>query len=94
MKFIFPQNYHFQSKLFGLIDYSTAVFDIVYGIIVFGILNFLFDSFQLKLSLFIIFVLPVFIVSLTGFYRESIISVFIYMFNFIKNRKIYFYEKN
>lgn len=94
MKFIFPQNYHFQAKLFGLIDYGTAIFNMVYTILVFSILNFLFTSFQVKLSLLIIFVLPVFIISLTGFYRESIVSVLAYMIKFIINRKIYFYEKN
>ena len=25
MKFIFPQNYRFQTKLFGFIDYPTAI---------------------------------------------------------------------
>jgi len=94
LKFIFPQNYQFQTKLFGLVDYGTAIFDIVYTILVFSILNFLFSSFQIKLSLLIIFVLPVFIISLTGFYRDSIISVLCYITKFIVNRKIYFYEKN
>ncbi len=65
MKFIFPQNYHFQPKLFGLIDYGTAFFNIVYAISIFGILNLFFDSFQIILSLLIILVLPVFIISLT-----------------------------
>ena len=94
IRFIFPQNYHFESKLFGIIDYSTAVFDVVYGISVFGILNLLIPNFELKLCLFIILVLPILIISFTGFYRESFLSVFLYIFKFIKNRKIYFYEKN
>ena len=29
MKFIFPQNYDFSSKLFGFIDYSTAIMDLL-----------------------------------------------------------------
>ena len=29
MKFIFPQNYNFKSKLFGVIDYSTAIFNVI-----------------------------------------------------------------
>ena len=29
MKFIFPQNYDFKSKLFGLFDYSTIILNLV-----------------------------------------------------------------
>ena len=28
LKFIFPQNYNFNNKLFGTIDYTTAIFNI------------------------------------------------------------------
>ena len=51
MKFIFPQNYNFKNKLLGIIDYSTAFFNIFWYVIIFilyifllktGILKFLF----------------------------------------------------
>ena len=35
MKFIFPQNYNFNSKLLGFIDYTTVILNIIWGIIVF-----------------------------------------------------------
>ena len=30
MKFIFPQNYNFKSKLFGTFDYSTIIINIIF----------------------------------------------------------------
>ena len=51
MKFIFPQNYNFHSKLFGFLDYSTAIFNIICWVIVF-IINKLFIN---DLSSFYIF---------------------------------------
>ena len=30
MKFIFPQNYCFKNKLFGIIDYSTLILNIIW----------------------------------------------------------------
>ena len=36
MKFIFPQNYNFKNKLFGIIDYSSLIFNIIfYGLFFF-----------------------------------------------------------
>ena len=32
MKFIFPQNYDFKSKLFGFIDYTTVILNIIWGV--------------------------------------------------------------
>ena len=30
MKFIFPQNYNFDNKLLGFIDYTTVILNIVF----------------------------------------------------------------
>ena len=42
MKFIFPQNYNLNTKLLGIIDYSVAIADLVWGIFVFFLINSLF----------------------------------------------------
>ena len=34
MKFIFPQNYNFKNKLLGIIDYPTAIFNVIYFFII------------------------------------------------------------
>ena len=93
MKFIFPQNYKFRTKLFGLIDYQSAILNVVWGGIVFLILNFLFTTLKLKIFLFIVFVFPVFIFSIVGINGENIINVIIYMSKFIIRPKLIFYSK-
>ena len=39
MTFIIPQNYNFKSKLFGIVDYPTAIFNLVFFILLFLILK-------------------------------------------------------
>ena len=93
MKFIFPQNYNFKPKLFGFIDYSIAILNIFYWIFLYCLLNIIFTNLTLKISLFIIFALPVFILSVVGIHKENVISVVSYIIKFVANRKIYFYGK-
>ena len=42
MKFIFPQNYKFNTKIFGLINYQTAILNVIWDSLVFLILNMIF----------------------------------------------------
>ena len=70
MKFIFPQNYDFSTKLLGLIDYSTAILNIVWSGIVFIIINIIFRSINIKIFLFIIFSFPVLLFSIIGINRR------------------------
>lgn len=93
MKFIFPQNYKFRSKIFGVIDYQSAILLVVWGGLVYLILNFLFRNLKLKIFLFITFVLPVLIFSVVGISGENIINVIIYMSKFILKPKLIFYGK-
>ena len=69
MHFIFPQNYNFKNKIFGFIDYTTAIVNVIWYLIIFGILK------------------------LFPFNNENIIYFVCYIFKFIKNRKIYFFNK-
>ena len=39
MKFIIPQNYKFKNKILGIIDYPTAIFNIIWNIIIYFILK-------------------------------------------------------
>ena len=58
MKFIFPQNYNFKSKLFGFIDYSTLILNLVWGLFVFSIVYFFIPNITMKIGVFIILFLP------------------------------------
>ena len=91
MKFIFPQNYKFNNKILGIIDYKTAVVNIIWYIILYFIIHLNFYNIKIKIFLFILFCFPFFLVSVIGFYNENILSVIIYIIKFIKNKKIYLY---
>ena len=93
MKFIFPQNYKFKAKILGLIDYQTAILNVVWGGTILGILNVLFSNMNMKIFLFIVLVFPVLIFSIVGINGENIINVIIYMSKFILRPKLLFYSK-
>ena len=93
MKFIFPQNYKFNSKLFGLIDIQTAVVSTIWAGIMYLIVDILLKSLYIKVCVFIITVFPVAIFSIVGVNGENIINVAIYMTKFMMNRRIMFYSK-
>lgn len=93
MKFIFPQNYNFKNKLFGIIDYSSLIFNIIWNLIIFLFTNLLFKNNNIKIFIFIIFSLPILLFTIFGFNHENILNVFIYLIKYIKRPKIYFYSK-
>lgn len=93
MKFIFPQNYNFKNKLFGIIDYSSLIFNIIWNLIIFLLVNLLFKNNNIKIFIFIIFSFPIFLFTIFGFNHENILNVFIYLIKYIKRPKIYFYSK-
>lgn len=93
MKFIFPQNYDFNTKLFGLIDYSTAILNIVWGIIIYILVNIIFLNLNLKIFFFIVLVFPILLFSVIGINGENVIYVCSYLLKYIIKQKLYFYEK-
>jgi len=93
MHFIFPKNYNFKSKIFGFIDYTTAIFDICIAVLLYFSVNFLFNNLTVKIYVFISVFLPVFLFSVLGVNRENIVSVFVYIFKFFKNQRVYLYKK-
>ena len=93
MKFIFPQNYNYNYKIFGLIDYKNGLLIAIWSGLIFLMLNILFKSLNIKIFLFIILVLPIAIFSIVGVNGESIIDTSAYMSKFILRQKILFYSK-
>ena len=74
MKFIFPQNYNFKSKLFGVIDYNTIFLNLFWGLFIFIFVN-LFNNLNIKIFLFFIFYFPLFLFSFFGFNGENIFYI-------------------
>ena len=93
MKFIFPQNYNFKNKLFGVLDYNTVIANIIWALLVLVIINIIFQNLNIKILLFIIFCFPFLLLSIFGFNGENILYVFSYIFKFYIKQKIYFYNK-
>ncbi len=93
VNFIFPQNYKFKTKIFGLIDYQTAVFNTIWFGLVYIILNIFFQSINIKIFLFIIFSFPMLLFSIVGINGENLIIVAVYMSKFIIKQKLYLYNK-
>ena len=91
MKFIFPQNYNFNIKLLGIIDYTAAIVDVIWGILVFFILNIFFKSISIKIFLFIILVFPVVILSIVGVDGENLLYFLSYILKYIFKQKLYLY---
>lgn len=93
MKFIFPQNYNFNNKLFGFIEYSTLFLNIIWGIIVYFISNIFSKNITLQICFFVILFFPFLLFSIIGFNNEKLIYIFKYLCLFIKSPKYYLYKK-
>lgn len=93
MKFIFPQNYDFNSKLFGMLDYSTVIVNLIWYVFVFCLCNLLLPSLNFKVFFFILLCFPLLMFSLVGFNHENIIYVFMYLLKFFRSQKLYLYRK-
>lgn len=93
MKFIFPQNYQYHHKILGLIDYSTAILNVCWLGFLISISNLFFKNLDIKIFICISFYFPLLLFSFIGLGGENIIYVFLYIKNFFKNRRIYFYIK-
>ena len=93
MKFIFPQNYSFSTKLFGVIDYSVAIFNVVLWVIIYFFLNLFLFNLYVKIIVFISISFPLLLISIIGLNHENILYVFSYIIKFIIKSRIYLYIK-
>ena len=94
MKFIFPKNYNFKAKLFGILDYSTLFFNLFWDTFVFCFLNLFITNINLKILLFIVLCLPILFFSILGLNHENICQVLFYLFKYLVKPKIYLFYKN
>ena len=93
MKFIIPQNYNFKSKIFGIIDYSTAIINIIWYVIVLFLLNLIFKNLEVKIILFISLCFPLLLFSIVGFNGENIFYIITYIIKYLVRPKLYLYRK-
>ena len=93
MKFIFPQNYNFTNKLFGFIDYTTIILNIIWGLLIFSFVYFFIPNITLKIGIFIVFFLPFALFSIIGFNHEKILYILIYLYFYVSRPKLYLFKK-
>lgn len=94
MKFIFPKNYNFKNKLFGIIDYSSLFVNLLWEVFVFCFINLIFVNITIKIFIFIVLCLPLFLFSLLGLNNENILYVINYLIKFVFSTKIFLFNKD
>lgn len=93
MKFIFPKNYDFKIKLFGIFDYFTIIINIIFDLFVFSLCNLLFNNINIKIFIFVSLCFPLFLLSIFGLNSENIFLVLIYILKYFFRPKLYLYNK-
>lgn len=92
MKFIFPQNYKFKNKIFGVMDYTTAIINIIIYIFVYYLLKLFINNIKIKIFIFVLICFPCFLLSITNTNKENIFFVIKYLIKYIKKSKLYLYK--
>ena len=93
MNFIFPKNYDFKSKLFGVFDYFTIFINIIFDLFVFCLCNLIFNDINIKIFIIISLCFPLLILSIVGLNNENVFLVLIYTFKYFIKPKVYLYNK-
>lgn len=93
MKFIFPKNFDFKPKLFGVFDYSTIIINIIFDLFIFSISNLLFSDLYIKIFIIISLCFPILILSIVGLNNENVFYVLLYIFKYFVRPKLYLYNK-
>ncbi len=92
MNFIIPQNYKFKNKILGLIDYPTAVFNIIWNLIIYLFLKNISINISTRIFIFSTLSFPILLLTIIGFNRESPIYTAKYIFKYIFSTKIYLFK--
>lgn len=92
MRFIFPKNYNFKNRLFGIIDYTTAIFNIIIFSVFIFLSNILFININAKIVFIIIFYFPLLLFSIFDIKNENIIYIMFYIIKYLLKPKLYLYK--
>ena len=93
MKFVIPQNFNLKYKLFGVFDYYTLFFNILWFLILFLFFNLLSSNWNIKIFFIISFGFPVTLFSIFGLSGESIFYVLKYIIKYLLKPKLYLFKK-
>lgn len=94
MKFIFPKNYDFKTKLFGVFDYLTLIINIIFDLFVFSVCNLLFNNTNIIIFICVALCFPLLLLSIVGLNNENVFLVLIYVLKYFLKPKLYLYNKH
>lgn len=93
MNFIFPKNYDFKTKLFGVFDYLTIIINIIFDLFVFSISDLFFNDINIIIFICVSLCFPLLLLSIVGLNNENVFLVLIYIFKYFLKSKLYLYNK-
>ena len=91
MKFIVPKNYNYHLKILGVIDYPTAIFNLVILALLWIVLSPLLTNILRKTAVVIILYLPILLITIVESQNESPVYRMYYLLKFLLGPKIYLY---
>lgn len=94
MNFIIPKNYKFKNKILGIIDYPTAICNILWNVFLYFILKNISVKIPIKICLFSSLSFPVLLLTIVGFNNESPLFTLTYIFKFLVKQKVYLFKKS
>jgi len=92
MKYIFPKNYNFKNKIGGVIDYPTAIFNLLFIFLLYKFISIFKLTLTSKLIFISIFYTPIFLVSIFNHNDDNIICIAYYVIKFLVRPKLYLYK--
>lgn len=84
-KYIFPLNYNYSNKLFGIVEYKLLIPLCIWGIVLIFILSLFEISFFVKFGIFITLFLPIVLLLNASFNHEA---AYIFLYSVIKHKLI------
>lgn len=93
-KYIFPLNYKYSAKLFGILDYKVLLPLSIYSALLLFLLYLFKLDFFISFGIFIVFVIPPFLLLSIGINQQPAISYILAVYNFHKNSKLYLYKND
>ena len=92
MIYIFPKNYEYKEKLFGIINYSTIIIHAIWIFLIYIVLRNVNIELIYKINILTLLEFPLILYSFLKKDEELIYKI-IYLLNFIIKRKLYLYLK-
>lgn len=91
MKFIIPKNYNYHLKILGVIDYPTAIFNLLILAFLWIALSPFLTNILRKTAVVIILYLPILLITIVESQNESPVYRVYYLLKFLLRPKIYLY---